>query len=64
VVASSTVPTYFPVFKGATSMEASAPTNPCYVAAYEGPFVLKDSLPQDIPNQHRHRYDQDRTERR
>jgi len=48
VVASSTVPTYFPVFKGRyIDGGVGSYCNPCYVAAYEAAFVLKDSLPQD-----------------
>jgi predicted acylesterase/phospholipase RssA len=43
VVASSTVPTYFPVFKGRyIDGGVGSYSNPSYVAAYEAAFVLKD----------------------
>ncbi len=43
VVASSTVPTFFPVFKGRyIDGGVGSYSNPAYVAAYEAAFVLKD----------------------
>jgi len=43
VLASSTVPTYFPVFKGRyIDGGVGSYSNPSYVAAYEAAFVLRD----------------------
>jgi patatin-like phospholipase/acyl hydrolase len=48
VVASSTVPTYFPVFKGRyIDGGVGSYSNPCYVAAFEAAFVLEDCPPQE-----------------
>lgn len=48
VVASSTVPTYFPVFKGRyIDGGVGSYSNPCYVAAYEAAFILKDCPPEE-----------------
>jgi len=48
VVASSTVPTYFPVFKGRyVDGGVGSYSNPCYIAAYEAAFVLKDCPPEE-----------------
>jgi hypothetical protein len=47
-VASSTVPTYFPVFKGRyIDGGVGSYANPCYIAAYEASFVLKDWLAEE-----------------
>jgi predicted acylesterase/phospholipase RssA len=47
-VASSTVPTYFPVFKGRyVDGGVGSYSNPSYVAAYEAAFVLKDFPPEE-----------------
>jgi len=48
VVASSSVPTYFPVFKGCyIDGGVGSYSNPCYVAAFESEFCLQDWRPED-----------------
>lgn len=48
VVASSTVPTYFPVFKGRyIDGGVGSYSNPCYIAAFEVLFCLEDWHPEE-----------------
>lgn len=48
VVASSTVPTYFPVFKGRyVDGGVGSYSNPSYVAAYEAAFIADDFPPEE-----------------
>jgi patatin-like phospholipase/acyl hydrolase len=48
VVASSTVPTYFPVFEGRyIDGGVGSYSNPCYVAAFEIAFLLEDWKPEE-----------------
>jgi hypothetical protein len=48
VVASSTVPTYFPVFKGRyIDGGVGSYSNPCYIAAFEILFCLDDWRPEE-----------------
>ncbi len=48
VVASSTVPTYFPVFKGRyIDGGVGSYSNPCYIASFEAALCLEDWRPED-----------------
>jgi len=48
VVASSTVPTYFPVFEGRyIDGGVGSYSNPCYIAAFEIAFLLEDWKPEE-----------------
>ena len=48
VVASSTVPTYFPVFQGRyIDGGVGSYSNPCYIASFEIAFILEDWAPEE-----------------